>query len=155
MILQPFAPPLDSQWRLTLDWTPSAAFMDNRENSKTLFDDDFSTRWREFNKIKPHPGHTSPGYEQWSKDYDDYCKTKRASRSTPKFEAGTVIVFDRYHVSHSGDHAITIRILAAPDPLLHPKKLKGLMKGPGRLYLKVSDLNSLPPLEQVTEKVKP
>jgi hypothetical protein len=145
-----FMPPLDSRWRFKADWEPPAAFINRHDNEKTIHGDDFSSFYQRFIKSDPNPGHSSPGYEAWNKRYDDTRKAEREARGLPKFEAGTVIIFDRYHVSHSGSHAITVRVLAAPDLLLTPKKQGGKMTGHGRLYFFLEELNTLPELELVT-----
>lgn len=67
------------------------------------------------------------------------------------FPKGTIIVFDRYHVSHSGTEAITVRVLGSPEPRLVTKKNGGKGKGKMRVYFRVHELNTLPELEATEE----
>lgn len=95
-----------------------------------------------------HPKHTGAWSQAMRDDHDAYIKGKIG---TPVFPAGTVFVFDRYHVSHSGTEQITVRLLASPDPRLTPRKAGGTLKGKGRLYLTVKDLNTFGEVEILKE----
>ena len=150
MIIQFFVPPLDTAWRFTKDWAAPQSFLDRHDNQETLKGTTFMKQWAAYCKIEQYPGYNTPGYADWLKNFNAWREEQEQARGFPQFLSGTVVVFDRYHVSHSGDHAITLRVLASPDPLLTPKKLKGKMTGAGRIYLKIDELNTFPPMEQAT-----
>lgn len=144
MIKSLWMPPLDTKIRLLTDVSiPAHILTKGYDNPIPVsLDKDL------------HP-HAWPGYATMPNGpWDD---TKRAEYALwvaeqsegVVFPAGTVFVFDRYHVSHSGSEEITLRILFSPDPLLSPKKQGGKLKGTGRVYFTTADLNTFNDVEIV------
>ncbi|MET0375932.1 MAG: hypothetical protein ABW128_16960 [Rhizorhabdus sp.] len=143
-----FAPPLDTIWRLLDLWDPPESFMDRADNDETLYGEK-GYYFKEFEAETGMKVIGVPPLTLWVPHFKQWTADRRLKRGLPQFKTGTVITFDRYHISHSGDHAITLRVLASPDPLLTPRKQGGKMRGAGRLYFKVEELNTLPDMEQV------
>ena len=61
----------------------------------------------------------------------------------PVIPAGTVVSFNRYHASNSGDVQMTLQFYRSPNPYMTPKKRGGKGKGPMRFYLNLEEFNSL------------
>ena len=132
--MTPFLPPLDSMWRLTQD---SASLT---ETVNSYYNWDFGRMLR--------------AQEDRGKN-EDYAafldRTVRKPGAAPDvLPAGTVIVFDRYHVSRSGEDQITIRIFASPNLNITPRKQGGKGKGKMQVYLSLADINGLGPLDPFT-----
>ena len=146
-----FAPPLDTMWRFLDDWTSPPAFMERRDNFETLHGEKgyMIPEWKK--ATGDNTDGESQGPNGWVARMNAWQDEQRRLRGVPQFVAGTIVVFDRYHISHSGDHAITLRVLISPEPLLTPRKQGGKMKGAGRIYLKVDELNTFPELEEVND----
>jgi hypothetical protein len=130
MIRIPFMPPLNSWWRLTGDVNLPRRFVDAYDN----------------NDLMDHV-HGLPGYHGYT-GTDNYY-TWRRTQLPDQFliPAGTVISFNRYHASNSGDVTMTLQFIASPDALLTPKKRGGKGKGPMRFYVNLDEFNLLGELE--------
>lgn len=145
-----FLPPLDTVWRLLDDWTPPASFS-NYGNW-----DFFRTygaqhgRWTEITGRQVVDPDETP--EQYSERWNASLAADMLAHDV-RFPKGTVVVFDRYHVSHSGSEEITLRVLASPDQRINPKKQGGKLKGKGRFYVTVLHINAFPEVEQVHDFV--
>jgi len=141
--MKAFLPPLDSVWRFTYNWTPPERFLKLYDNRETLFGyKSLIEAWEKATGDKTAPGEERvKRFHAWE---DAHVKA-----DPPQFLVGTVIRFERYHVSRSGEDCITIMMVAAPDERINPKKNGGKMKGKGRLYLTLAGLNTLPVMEEV------
>lgn len=149
MPLKIFAPPLDTAWRLTADWTAPKALVDRYGNDEFVFNitgDLTIPAWEK------ETGDVTNG--PWTTRFHEWKASKELAADPIRLPKGTVIVFDRYHISHSGDHAITCRVLASPELRFVNKKNGGKGKGKMRFYLHVEELNTFPPVEQVDD-IKP
>lgn len=153
--MQIMIPPLDSQWRLKDDWQVPLSFFDRYDNAeiKKNFGLDYldAHEWPEYkNSLSGNESYHA--YSWWDQDpgrrerFAEWKKEK-VKDNPPMFPKGTVIVFDRYHASHSGDHAITVRVLTSPNLLITPKKMGGKGKGKMRCYFHINELNSMPEIE--------
>lgn len=149
-------PPLDSQWRLLGDWPVPLTFLnryDNVEMKKNFGVEIDNLDWPEYrNGLGPNETYHAYGWRQADPTRYDRCREWQQEQlrnmdSPPCLPKGTVIVFDRYHASHSGDHAITVRVLTSPNLLITPKKMGGKGKGKMRCYFHISELNSMPEVE--------
>lgn len=138
-----FLPPLDSKWRLLADWTPPPGVLSRHDNEETLFATSHHIRWEAYTKANPY----NPS-DAWNEAWRQYAIDVKAAHGTPEFVSGTVFSMERYHASRSGHEQLTIKLLASPCPLLNPRKLGGRMRGAGRLYLTLQDINTMPELEE-------
>ncbi len=131
-------PPLDSEWKLMKDVPMSADFFAYKNSYLSNIFRTELTDWPGYATAKTGPGFDWAPYHEWRKKQIE-------SHVLP---AGTLIVFDRYHISHSGEDEITIRILSCPDARISPKKAGGLGKGPSRVYIGLATLNTFGDMER-------
>lgn len=139
-------PPLDSQWRLKADWQVPMSFLDrydNEEMRKNFGINIHPYDWPEY----PDPRPTYGWWDDAKRERFNEWKEEQIKANPALMPAGTVIVFDRYHASHSGDHAITVRVLTSPNLLITPKKMGGKGKGKMRCYFHIEELNTMPEVE--------
>jgi len=140
-------PPIDSRWRLTAD-LDAPDFKAAHDNEETLYGEakyEFDA-FTEATRIK-----TSGIGSDWVPQFREWKRSKReAAGLDGVLPAGTVIQIERYHVSRSGENQITAKVLISPARHLTPKKMKGSMRGAGRIYFYLHDFNLLD-LEPFTE----
>jgi hypothetical protein len=144
--MKAFLPPLDSQWRLAEDWASSDRFKNDSDNEETLW----SQPKYNFDAFTKATGISTVGAgSTWVEAYHEWRKSEREARGFDgNLPSGTVLQIERYHVSRSGENQITVKVVASPSQFLTPKKLKGQMRGAGRLYFNLDDFNTLPELEE-------
>jgi hypothetical protein len=149
-----FLPPLNSRWRFAADWAPPQRFLDYPDNAATIHAETAANYvlWQRATGLRTsHFDAHGPG--GWLEQSKNWAAAKRRERGTPEFLRGTVLQIERYHVSRSGEDQITVKVLAAPDLRLSPKKHGGKMVGTARLYMRLEDFNTLPEMEDVTDVV--
>lgn len=145
-----FLPPLDSWIRLGADWPASSHFLNYFDNELTLYGENHSKAWDRFKKIDPPPPHMSPAWDAWYARFGAYREASKAARTLAAIPKGTIFQIERYHVSRSGENQITVKMVASPNMQLHPEKQGGKLAGPGRLYFRLEEFNTLPEIEEIT-----
>jgi hypothetical protein len=141
-----FLPPLDSVWRLKADFQLTKSFVQTYDNEEFVGNLDVNTRFSTWPTYANHTG-------QWvwtdelRAEHDKWITDQITDKAV--IPVDSVVVFDRYHVSHSGENQITLRLLGSPDPRLRNKKNGGTGKGKMRFYVHLDDLNTFPELEAV------
>lgn len=140
----PFMPPLNSFWRFKSDF----ALLDiaDRYGNGDTFQCELS-QWPEFKDFD-----WSKGQWEWTpakhEAYDKW-KEEQLARYGGCIPAGTVVSFNRYHASNSGDVQMTLQFYSSPNPFLTPKKRGGKGKGPMRFYINLDQFNLLGEMEAV------
>lgn len=136
----PFMPPLNSLWMLTRDVPVTEALL-NRYDNDTLQQ---SAGLVSLNDWLNREGNRNS--EGWVPRWHEFNK-EQLERLAPTLPAGTIISFNRYHASNSGDVAITLQFYRSPDPRFTPKKRGGKGKGAMRFYVNLDEFNSLGEME--------
>ena len=139
----PFMPPLNSKWRLTRDVELPTSFLKRYANQDLV---DHRYALKTVHQWLDEPGNRTTDQE-WIKNWHAFDATQRPE--TFLIPAGTVVSFNRYHASNSGDVQMTLQFIASPDLMLTPKKQGGKGKGHMRFYVNLDEFNSLGELEYV------
>lgn len=138
----PFMPPLNSRWRLTQDVIMPDSFFYRIDNESAL---GLPSAWSWLSA----ENRTREEGNKWVEDYQAYLRSLWPDGVV--IPAGTVVSFNRYHASNSGDMQMTLHFIISPDPRLTPRKRGGKGKGRMRFYLNLDEFNSLGELEDASD----
>jgi hypothetical protein len=144
-------PPIDSMWRLTADVPLRAGMLGGYHNEELRTNLGASARTADWSEYETVPGkpYAVSGFWDAPGRRDRFKAWEAEQFKGLVLAKGTVLRFERYHVSRSGEEQITLMILVSPDQRINPKKMGGKAKGKGRVYLWVEDFNNLGELEPV------
>jgi hypothetical protein len=134
---KPFLPPLGSRWRLPFAHPLSPSILNVYSGQ------DFRMNIRQVHGVVQPPDVVYPAFQGL------------ATVPNPALDflpADTIIQFNRYHVSNSGENEITLEVLFSPNPWLIPRNRGGKGKGKMRFYVRLEDLNEFPEMEPVNEE---
>ena len=138
-------PPLNSLWVFTQDWAVPALCLTRYGNDtlKESFGAPDLHKWLE--------GRADRDSGKWVEHWHAFNNAEVA-KINPIIPAGTVVSFNRYHASNSGDVEMTLQFHSSPAKHLTPKKRKGTGKGHMRFYLNLDEFNSLGEMEPFTDE---
>lgn len=139
---KPFMPPIDSWWRLTEDM-----HFDMLEVITYKSEDFYVSYFGGYGHVNwvEQTGETLTG--DWPTRY--WAWENERTKDGVTLPKGTVLQFDRYHVSRSGEDQITLMVIKSPNEKINPKKMGGKAKGKMRFYLSLKVFNRLGEMEQV------
>jgi hypothetical protein len=140
----PFMPPLNSLWVFKHDLVMPHSIISRYGND--MFEACYGLKnlhvWLDETGKRNDP--------DWVPQWHAFNATQLAALNAV-IPAGTVVSFNRYHASNSGDVQMTLQFYRSPDPRLTPKKRGGKGKGPMRFYVNLDEFNSLGEMEPFDE----
>lgn len=139
-------PPLNSMWVFTQDFPLTNEIIKRYQND--VFEESFGlTNLHVWIAEVGNPQFGDKWPPEWHKMRDAEITELNAV-----IPAGTVVSFNRYHASNSGDVQMTLQFYRSPDLRLTPKKRGGTGRGPMRFYLNLAEFNSLGDMEPFDEE---